>query len=282
MNREDYLKTACEAEKAYLASYRMDRYEQPSVTTDVAAFTVYSRQSSSYRKDPRQHLAVLLVKRGVYPFKGWRALPGGFLKSDETVEECAAREIGEETGVTPRALLPVGVFSNPDRDPRGRIISHAFACVIAEEQLVAAGDDADEASWFDVSFDKDGDVYRLTLTDGRETLSATLSAERSHFGKRKFTVLENKGLAFDHAVIIATAVQTLRDSTSDMEIVFEFLPEKFTLAALQKAQETIMNISLLSANFRRKIAEHVVETDEYTEGAGHRPAKLFTRKEGKP
>lgn len=282
MNRQEYLKTASEAEKAYLATYRLDRYEQPSVTTDVAAFTVYSRQSSSYRKDPRQHLAVLLVKRGVYPFKGWRALPGGFLKNDETVEECATREITEETGIAPRALLPVGVFSKPDRDPRGRIISHAFACVIAEEQLVTAGDDADEASWFDVTFEQDGDVYRLTLTDGEETLSATLSSDRSCFGKREFEILESEGLAFDHALIIATAVQTLRDSSSEMEVVFAFLPEKFTLAALQKAQETIMNISLLSANFRRKIAEHVVETDEYTEGAGHRPAKLFTRKEEKP
>jgi len=279
MNRERYLKTASEAEREYLSAYRLENYERPSVTTDVVAFTVYSRRSSSYRKDPGQHLAVMMIRRGAFPYKGWHALPGGFLKGNETVEQCAVREITEETGITPRALLPVGVFSEPDRDPRGRIISHAFACVIAEDQLVQAGDDADEASWFDVSFAQHDGVWHLTLTDGDTTLSATLSFEKDPLRGKYFRILESEGLAFDHAAVIATAVQALRDSTSQMEIVFEFLPEKFTLASLQRVQETIMNISLLSANFRRKIADHVIETDEFTEGAGHRPAKLFIRKE---
>ena len=70
----------------------------------------------------------------------------------------------------------------------------------------------------------------------------------------------------------------LRNDAKNFDVVFDFLPEKFTLSALQRVQETIMNISILPANFRRKISAYVIETDEYTQGAGHRPAKLYKRK----
>ena len=85
-------------------------------------------------------------------------------------------------------------------------------------------------------------------------------------------------LAFDHAAIIASALSLLRIQAKDYDVIFDFLPEKFTLTALQRVQETILNVSVLPANFRRKISDYVIETNEFTVGAGHRPAKLFTRK----
>ena len=275
-----------QSEKEYLSQYNINKYERPSVTTDIAAFMIRSEESDNYKRDSENRLSILLVKRGVHPFMDCWALPGGFLKPDETVEECALREITEETNVVPVAILPVGVFSEPGRDPRGWIISNAFFSVITEESVKqVGGDDAADAQWFDVSFEKDNDGdYRLSLSLREDTasdsihLDAVLTKERTKLGKSIFLIKNSGGLAFDHARIIAEAVCLLRKYARDFNTIFDFLPEKFTLNEVQKVQETILDISILPANFRRKINDYVIETDEYTQGAGHRPARLFKRK----
>ena len=270
-----------QTEKEFLAGYRIGDYERPSVTADIAAFMIRSEESGNYRQDSGNKLCLLLIRRGAHPFKDHWALPGGFLQPGETIEECALREVQEETGVQPASLMPVGVFSEPGRDPRGWIISHAFASVISEESVKqAGGDDAADAQWFDVSFDRmaDGD-YLLALSREGAELRAALSEEETRFGKTSFRINDSGGLAFDHARIIATALTALRGDAKNFDAIFDFLPEKFTLKALQRVQETIMNITVLPANFRRKIADFVVETDEYTQGAGHRPAKLYRKKQ---
>ena len=275
-----------QSEKEYLSQYNINKYERPSVTTDIAAFMIRSEESDNYKRDSENRLSILLVKRGVHPFMDCWALPGGFLKPNETVEECALREITEETNVVPVAILPVGVFSEPGRDPRGWIISNAFFSVITEESVKqVGGDDAADAQWFDVSFEKDNDGdYRLSLSLRENTasdsihLDAVLTKERTKLGKSIFLIKNSGGLAFDHARIIAEAVCLLRKYARDFNTIFDFLPEKFTLNEVQKVQETILDISILPANFRRKINDYVIETDEYTQGAGHRPARLFKRK----
>lgn len=213
-----------QSEKEFLENYNIEDYERPSITADIAAFMIRRTEEESYRKEPESRLSLLLVKRGEFPFKGCWALPGGFLRGDETVEECAMREIMEETNITPASLMLVEVFSDPERDPRGRIISNVFASIISESSVLELGGD-------------------------------------------------------DHAKMIAAALASLRSEAESFSGIFDFLPEKFTLTQLQRVQETIMNISVLPANFRRKAAEYVTKTDEYTSGAGHRPAKLFKRKE---
>ena len=90
--------------------------------------------------------------------------------------------------------------------------------------------------------------------------------------------MDNGQLAFDHASMIAAALSALRAEAKNYETVFDFLPEKFTLTEFQKVQETIMNASILPANFRRMVSGYVEETDEYDRGSGHRPAKLYKRK----
>ena len=269
-----------QTEKEFLAHYRIEEYERPSVTADIVAFMIRSEQSGNYRQDAASKLCILLIRRGGHPFKDHWALPGGFLQPGETIEECALREVQEETNVLPVSLMPVGLFTEPGRDPRGWIISQAFASIISAESVKqAGGDDAADAQWFDISFDRDADgVFRLTLTNGDTVLSAALTEERTRFGKTSFRITDSGTLAFDHAGIIATALTALRVDAKNFENIFDFLPEKFTLNELQKVQETIMNISVLPANFRRKIADYVAETDEYTQGAGHRPAKLYRKK----
>ena len=130
-----------QTEKEFLSAYRLDDYERPSVTADIAAFMIRTEVRDNYRQDSGNKLCLLLVKRGGHPYKDHWALPGGFLQPGETIEECALREVQEETNVLPVSLMPVGVFSEPGRDPRGWIISHAFASVISEESVKQAGGD---------------------------------------------------------------------------------------------------------------------------------------------
>ena len=273
-----------DSEKKFLADYRLSDYDRPSVTADVAAFMVRAEEKESYRKNPENALQILLIRRGGHPYKDCWALPGGFLQRGETVEQCALREIEEETGVKPVSILPVAVFSEPDRDPRGWILSHAYVSVISEESVRQRGmDDAADAQWFRVSFDGgEKDEYHLTLTHGDVSLSAVLTAEKTSFGRTSFRILDRGGLAFDHAAIIAAALTALRNEAKNYEAVFDFLPETFTLSALQKVQETITNVSMLPANFRRMVSGYVEETKEYVRGEGHRPAKLYRRKRNIP
>lgn len=255
-------------------------YERPSVTADIAAFTIRSEKNDSYRRNPSKKLSLLLIKRGCPPYLNAWALPGGFLHPDETVECCAMREIREETNITPSALFPVAVFSEPHRDPRGWVISHLFAGVISDMNACEkGGDDADEARWFTVKFTQEEDgLHHLTLQNGEITIQALLRKTQSKFGNTDFEIADSGTLAFDHAGMIATAISALRTSAGNIENVFDYLPEEFTLTALQTVQETITDTTVLTANFRRKIADYVEETDAYVSGGGHRPAKLYRRK----
>lgn len=267
-------------EERFLENYSMDDYPRPSVTADIVVFKLRSEKTENFRKDSRGVLSLLLIRRGCHPFKDSWALPGGFLPPGETIEECALREVKEETSVIPASLMSVGMFSAPGRDPRGWIISNAFASVIGStDETQRSGDDASDAQWFDVSFEQnDNGSSLLRLSHDDIVLSAELYEEKSRFGISSFIIRDSGGIAFDHAAIIARALTALRAGAKDFEFIFDFLPEKFTLTELQNVQEAVMNISVLPANFRRKVAGLVEETDEYTEGAGHRPAKLYKRK----
>lgn len=280
MNDQKMKISRSKEEEQFLLNYDITAYERPSIAVDIAAFAIYGEEHESHRKDEDARLSLLLVRRGEHPFKGKWALPGGFLRPGETVEECACRETLEETGLSPASLLPIGIFSASGRDPRGWIISNAFASVVCDEEIqVHGGDDAAEARWFDVVFQiEPNGIYRLELRSGSECFAAMLKERRNGLKPVDFEILEDGDLAFDHAGIIASALMILRKKADDPETVFDFLPEKFTLAALQKAQEVLQGISLLTANFRRKMAAYIEETEEYTKGAGHRPARLFKRK----
>ena len=167
-------------EKVFLSAYRQDDYPRPSVTADIVAFMVRAEDSGNYRRDSRTKLSLLLIRRGGHPFKDCWALPGGFLNPDETIEQCALREVQEETAVKPASLLSVGLFSEPNRDPRGWIISNAFVSIISEEKVrQQSGDDASDAEWFDVDFTQEDDGgYMLTLTYRNVTLRAVLTTFR--------------------------------------------------------------------------------------------------------
>lgn len=281
-------------EKEYLAQYKPHDYERPSVATDMVIFTATNKQEDNYRRIPQKELKILLIKRGGHPFLGCWALPGGFVNPDETTEQAAKRELIEETGVDNIYLEQLYTFSTPHRDPRMWVMSCSYMALIDSSQVnVTAGDDAQRAEWFTVDFETvsentqntdDGFInekdYLLKLTNGDIILSAKIhhTKTRNHTGvDNDYTITENNGLAFDHAQIIAFAIERLRGKITYTDIALNLMPEYFTLTELQQVYEIILNKTLLKAPFRRKYSYLAEETDQLTKDAGHRPSRLYKR-----
>ncbi|RKN86143.1 NUDIX hydrolase [Paenibacillus ginsengarvi] len=281
-------------EKQFLEQYRAGDYERPSVAADMVIFTVTDTDEDNYRKLPEKELRVLLIQRGGHPFLGRWALPGGFVRPNETTEQAAQRELCEEAGVDHVYLEQLYTFSDLGRDPRTWVMSCSYMALIDSGQVqLKAGDDADNAAWFKVSYrllreqkelTETGYVrtvrHELKLTSGHGELTAVVertvtNEERSTAGS--FTVISNDGLAFDHAKIMVYAIERLRGKISYTDIALYLMPELFTLTELQQVYEVIMGKELLKAAFRRKIAHLVEETDHYTENAGHRPSRLYRK-----
>ncbi|MEK3964836.1 NUDIX domain-containing protein [Paenibacillus sp. FSL H7-0323] len=281
-------------ESEFLKQYKAGDYERPSVTTDMVIFTVTEDEADSYRKLPEKELRVLLIRRGAHPFLGKWALPGGFVRPNETTEQAAVRELCEETGVEDVYLEQLYTFSDIGRDPRTWVISCSYMALINSDKLeLKAGDDAADAAWFKVSYRPlreqkelivDGYIktleYELKLSSEEEELSAvvarTMTAKTTSTGT-DYEIVSNDGLAFDHAKIIACAIDRLRGKVNYTDIAMHLMPKLFTLTELQQVYEVIMDKELLKAAFRRKVADLVVETDHYTENAGHRPSRLYRR-----
>ena len=234
--------SASDEEASFLASYRLDKYPRPSVAADIVALTLRSEPTGNWRAPERRRAAILLVKRGGHPFKGSWALPGGFLQPGESLEECARRELREETGLEASALVPLAPRSAPGRDPRGWILSCPYLCIVtAGAEGVRGGDDAAAAEW------------RPLAEPGRR-------------------------LAFDHDEILAGALARLREPAAARDLAFAFVPRTFTLAELR---EVCLAFGLSAddpANFRRKIRPFVEPAGGVRGGAGHRPAALYRRK----
>lgn len=207
------------------------QYPHPAMTADCVIFGFDG-----------QKLKLLLVERGLPPYKGCWALPGGFMRIDESIEHTAQRELREETGLRNIYLKQFKVYSRPDRDPRERVVTVAFiALVRPDDYHVVGGDDAVRALWFDESM--------------------------------------LPPLAFDHADIIREAREHLKEILKLRPVAFELLNKVFTINELQTVYEVINRASYDRRNFMRTALESKVITE--VEGqrvrTGGRMAKLFTR-----
>lgn len=199
------------------------------LTTDIVLFTIQ-----------HERLKVLLVRRASTPFKGSWALPGGFVQEGESLAECARRELLEETGVDESYLEQLYSFGDPDRDPRGRVVTVAyFALVRSDELILEAATDADAAAWFPVD--------------------------------------ELPDLAFDHPEILQVARERLSAKVEYSTIAFQFLPEEFTLRQAQDVHEAVLGHPLDKRNFRAALKARglVKGTGRKFQDGPHRPAELF-------
>lgn len=210
-------------------------YARPALTVDCVVFALDDGE-----------LKVLLIQRDLPPFAGRWALPGGFVRVDETLDAAARRELAEEAGLTDVFLEQLYTFGDAKRDPRERVVTVAYyALVNLPEKAVQAATDARDAAWFAVS--------------------------------------DLPTVAFDHPLILDTALERLKGKVRYQPIGFELLPPLFTLGQLQQLYETVLERPLDKRNFRKKILSMgvLVETDEVQQDVAHRAARLYRFDEGK-
>ena len=209
------------------------KYPHPSVTTDCVIFGFDGTK-----------LQVLLIERGIEPYRGKWAFPGGFIKMDESAEEGARRELMEETGMEADFMEQFHTFSDPQRDPRERVITIAYyaLCKIRD---VKGGDDAAKARWFALD--------------------------------------EIPQLAFDHDRILRYAISILRERIHFRPIGFDLLPEKFTMKELQALYEAILNVKFDRSNFAKKMNSLNILTklDETIWPTAKREAHLYSFNKGR-
>lgn len=204
-------------------------HPRPALAVDCVVFGLGERT-----------LELLLVERDLEPFAGRWALPGGFVRVDESIDAAARRELLEEAGVAPGVLEQLGAFGDVGRDPRERVVSIAhWALVRGERHRPRASTDARSARWFPLH--------------------------------------DRPPLAFDHDAIVAAAVERLRVEVRWRPVGFDLLPEVFSLTELQRLHEMVLGRPLDKRNFRKKVLamELLEDTGRLDEGVRHRPPRLY-------
>ena len=193
-----------------VADYDPDRYPRVAVTVDIAVFTIVDND-----------LRVVLIQRGEEPFLGWWALPGGFIRPDENLDQAAVRELREETDIHQEVglLEQFGTYGHPDRDPRMRVVSAGYWAIVPDLPSPTAGSDARHAELVSVS----------EVESGRMPL------------------------AFDHQRIFADALETARSGLEDRTVGTLFCGPNFKVSTLRQVYNTVWNTELDAGNFQRKV-----------------------------
>lgn len=207
------------------------KYEKPSVTADIVIYTIQNNE-----------LKVLLVKRDLEPFKGEWAIPGGFVRIHESLEDAAKRELKEETGVKDVYLEQLYSFGYPKRDPRGRVITIAYMALINSEKIkLKAATDVSDAQWFSIK-----KIPRV---------------------------------AFDHKKILDYSLKRLKWKFEYTIVAFSLLPKKFTISEIQKIYEIVFNRQFDKRNFAKKILSlDILKEEEIKKDVSHRPPMLYSLK----
>lgn len=222
-------------EKEFLEQYRPGGYQRPSVTVDTLIFAV-----DPEGKEEEEGPELLLIRRGNHPCMGQWAIPGGFVNMDESLEEAAARELMEETGISGLCMEQLYTWGDVKRDPRTRIISVAYLAVAPKDELTpAAGDDAKEAVWFRVKKKKlsdleNGATYALTVENEEQhifigyriteayTRQGLMWKKEIHAELLPAILIEDsEELAFDHAYILNAALDRLEEMKKEYQVEFQ-------------------------------------------------------------
>ena len=265
-------------EEEFLKDYDPTKFDRLSITTDILIFSVSDGVQENYRKLNKKYFSVLLVKRDNYPFKDKWCLPGGFVKIDEDLEDAAPRILKDEANIENIYLEQLYTYGSPNRDPRMRVISTSYMALIDKNKLDTKI--TKNASWFNVMVLEDEKFIDVTLDNGEETIKFKIkkTLKEKTTDRYKFEIVENDKLAFDHPLVIAAGISRLKNKLEYTDIVFNMMPEYFTLGELQQVYELILGKKLLDPAFRRIIADKVEKTDKMKTGGGHRPSVLFRYK----
>lgn len=266
------------SEAEFLKDYDPNKFDRLSLTTDILIFSVSDEVQENYRKLNRKYFSVLLIKRNNYPFKDKWCLPGGFVKIDEDIEDAAKRILKDEANISNIYLEQLYTYGDPKRDPRTRVISTSYMALIDKNRLKY--DISKNASWFNVIVLEDEKFIDVTLDNGNEIIKYKIkkTLKEKTTDRFKYEVVQNDLLAFDHALVITSGISRLKNKIGYTDIVFNMMPEYFTLGELQQVYEVILGKKLLDPAFRRIIANKVEKTKKMKTGEGHRPSALFRYK----
>ncbi len=268
-----------------------EEFFKPSVTVDTIIFTVRDLNVDNYRKLPEKKFQVLLGKRAGEPYKDKWSLPGTFVGKEERFEEAVNRCLQEKANIKDIYLEQLYSWGDPQRDPRERVISTSYMGLVDTGDIqIKAGKNVEDIEWFNIKLNtikekskekKDGyykaEEIEILLENKQEVLKSRVKVVKELVNGNMviYTQILQSDLAFDHAKILIYAIERLKNKVEYTTIAFNLMPEKFTLTKLQQVYEILLDKPLLKANFRRKIADMVIETEEYEENAGHRPSKLY-------
>ena len=262
-------------EEEFLMNYDSNNFDKLSVTTDVLLVSVSDKKQDNYRKTDIKAMSILLVKRDDFPYKGKWCLPGGFLGINEDLEECPKRILEKETNLKDIFLEQLYTFGKVNRDPRMRIVSTAYMALVDKNRLKDSI--SKNASWFDLSLMEYNDEIDIILDNGNESLNIKYKKVLKEYttDKYEYKIIKNDSIAFDHPDVIIYGLERLKNKIEYTDIVFNMMPEYFTLGELQQVYEVILNKKLLDPAFRRIIANKVIKTDKVKTGGGHRPSAIF-------
>ena len=237
-------------EKEFLEKYTDTQYDKPSVTVDILVLGVDESFAS---------MKALLIKRDEHPFLGFYALPGGFIKKDETAYQAAARKLCEEAGVKDVYLDQIYTFTRPGRDPRTWVMSIAYLALVGD-----VSDIKTTGEWFDLEFEDDR--IRLCNDETGTEIIYPISIKRfknGRIGYENRVALQAKGgekLAFDHVEIIIESIMKLRTFFENSDLAFNMMGETFTLPDLQALYEMVLGKRFYKTNFRALVAPKIEAT----------------------
>ncbi len=274
------MKKEYKTEEEFLKDYDPKAFDQLSMTADILLISVSDQEQTNYRKTSKKMMSILLVKRDDFPYKGKWCLPGGFLNpKTETLAECAKNVLKRETNLSNIYLEQLYTYDAIDRDPRTRVVSTSYIALVDKNKLTDMINK--NASWFDVVLlEEKNNIVDITLDNGTETIHLAIKKElrEKTTDRYRFVEAKNEDIAFDHALVILAGIERLRNKLNYTDIVFNMMPEYFTLGELQQVYEVILNKKLLDPAFRRIIASKVEKTKKMKTGEGHRPSVLFKYK----
>lgn len=252
--------------------------ERFALATDLLIFTVTKGEAKTVRSLSDKNLSILLVKRTKDPFKDKWVLPGGFVKRHETLDESANRVLKKETNLTNIFNEQLYTFSQVNRDPRERIISTAYLALIDKSRIKE--ELSEEASWFNIHIEEMKTKTKVVLENDDESIEFSVRKEIIDVSTKRYSykIVENEDIGFDHPEIIMVALDRLRKKIVDTDIVFNLMPEYFTLGELQQIYEVILGKKLLDPAFRRIIEPKVIKSDKTIKTGGHRPSVMFKYK----
>ena len=213
-------------------------YDRPSLTTDIVLFRIHETESENMRKGSNKKLQVLLIQRNMEPQVGMWSLPGGFVDIDEDIEHNVKRKLLEKTGIAGDFYVEqLYTWGNIDRDERGRVISVSYIGLVNDFTHTNIGGTANQ-KWVDID------------------------------------VALNTALAFDHKKIIEYAIQRIRGKAEYTDIVFNLMPQEFTIKDCKDVYELVLDKNM--DNFKRRVEKYILNLNKTRIGKQFRPAELYT------